>query len=79
MRLEPSASRKSNFACSVSGACGKQAAQIGAGGQQNQPRQQHQSRKKCPHCGSKKVAMEPRMHQAEAGLVILFGIGRLCR
>ncbi len=45
----PSARRRANFAGTVGGARGKQAAQIGAGGQQNQPGQQHQARNECPH------------------------------
>ena len=54
LRLDPKREPQSNFAPTVSGARGKQAAEVGACSQQNQSRQQHQPRQKCSHCREQK-------------------------
>src|SRR5579864_1469572 len=62
VRVDPSASRK-------------QASQIGTRGEQDQSRQQHQSRHECPYRTTKVIAIETWPRQRKCHFCVLFGIG----
>ena len=66
---------QSNFPGTVRGACGKQAAQVGARGQQNQPCQQHQSGHECAYRLGKIVAIKTGARQGKVHVAVFFGIG----
>src|SRR4029077_9165685 len=63
-----------NFARTIGGTCGKEATQIGAGSQENQSREEHQSRNECLHSSVKAATGEACTLQAKAHLRIVFGI-----
>src|ERR1700692_2122759 len=63
-----------NFTGTVSSARGKQAAQVGARGQQNYPRQQHQSCNKCFYSGSELIAQKTWTSQQKTHVAFVLGI-----
>ena len=71
LRLDPSARRRAISLAPVCGASSKQAAQIRAGRQQNQPRQQHQPGNKGPYWPAQQIACQPRRGQGKLACRLL--------